>query len=109
MRRSEAKSDAPQESLSGARRHRWILHLCIAVGLVGAGAAFCYKIAEFLFTLNSEEVRGFADVPVTVYFAVAAGWLALLVWSFLTGKLTEAEHTKSDLIKMEEEYERRGQ
>jgi len=109
MRQSEAKSDAPQESLSGARRHRWILHLCIAVGLVGAGAAFCYKIAEFLFTLNSEEVRGFADVPVTVYFAVAAGWLALLVWSFLTGKLTDAEHTKSDLIRMEEEYERRGQ
>jgi hypothetical protein len=97
------------ESVSTASSRRWILHVSIALGLIGAGAAFCYKIAEFLFTLNSEEVRGFADVPVTVYFAVAAGWLALLVWSFLTGKLTEAEQTKCDLIRMEEEYDRLGQ
>jgi hypothetical protein len=88
---------------------RRILHISIALGLICAGTAFCYKIAEFLFTLNSEEVRGFADVPVTVYFAVAAGWLALLVWSFLTGKLTEMEQTKCDLIRMEEEYDRNGQ
>ena len=88
---------------------RFLLRLCIALGLIGAGVAFCYKIAEFLFTLNSEEVRGFADVPVTVYFAVAAGWLALLVWSFLTGKLSEVEQTKCDVIRKEQEYERLGE
>lgn len=88
---------------------RRLLYLCIAVGLLCAGVAFCYKIAEFLFTLNSEEVRGFADVPVTVYFAVAAGWLALLVWSFLTGKLSEVEQSKCNLLEMEEEYDRLGQ
>src|SRR5215472_11296967 len=99
----------PNEPVCAVRWQRWLLNGSIAIGLIAAGIAFCYKIAEFLFTLSSEEVKGFADVPVTVYFAVAAGWLALLVWSFLTGKLTEAEHTKSDLIRMEEEYERRGQ
>ena len=100
---------SPNEPISTPRWQRWLLNVCIAVGLIGAGVAFCYKIAEFLFTLNSEEVRGFADVPVTVYFAVAAGWLALLVWSFLTGKLSEVEQSKCNLIKMEEEYDRLGQ
>jgi hypothetical protein len=97
------------EASAAPRWQRWLLYTSIALGMLGAGTAFCYKIAEFLFTLNSEEVKGFADVPVTVYFAVAAGWLALLVWSFLTGKLTEVEETKCDLIRMEEEYERLGQ
>ena len=32
------------------------------------------------------EVKGFADVPITVYFVVAAGWLCLLTWCFLSGK-----------------------
>src|SRR6516165_3796047 len=99
-----ALTDISNAPLSAWQRR--VLALSIALGMLGAGTAFCYKIAEFLFTLNSEEVKGFADVPVTVYFAVAAGWLALLVWSFLTGKLTEVEQTKCDLIRMEEEYER---
>jgi hypothetical protein len=92
-----------------ARWQRWLLYSCIALGLLVAGVAFCYKIAEFLFTLHSEEVRGFADVPVTVYFAVAAGWLALLIWSFLSGKLSESEQIKAEILEKEKEYERRGE
>lgn len=89
-------------------RERWILFVAMVVGVVAAGIAFAYKIAEFLFTLTADEVQGFADVPVTVYFAVAAGWLALLVWSFLTGKLTDVENAKTDFLMREAEYERRG-
>jgi len=92
-----------------SRKQRWLLYGCVTLGLLGAGVAFGYKIAEFLFTLNSEEVRGFADVPVTVYFAVAAGWLALLIWSFLSGKLNESEQSKAELLEKEREYERLGE
>jgi hypothetical protein len=90
-------------------RERWILFVSMVVGVVAAGIAFAYKIAEFLFTLSADEVQGFADVPVTVYFAVAAGWLALLVWSFMTGKLTDVESAKTDFLMREAEYERRGE
>lgn len=82
---------------------KWILFIMMVVGVVSAGIAFAYKIAEFLFTLTSEEVQGFADVPVVVYFAVAAGWMALLGWSFLTGKLRDVEDAKSDFLRKEEE------
>jgi hypothetical protein len=90
-------------------RQRWVLFVSMALGVVAAGIAFAYKIAEFLFTLTADEVQGFADVPVTVYFAVAAGWLALLVWSFFTGKLTDVESAKTDFLRKEAEYERRGE
>lgn len=87
------------------------LKIGIASGLVlvASGIAFTYKIAEFLFTLQSEEVRGFAEVPVTVYFVVAAGWLCLLAWCFVTGKFKDMEQAKLDMLEQEAEYERRGE
>ena len=77
--------------------------------VIGGGVAFTYKIAEFIFTLSSDEVQGFADVPVTVYFVVAAGWLCLLVWCLLTGKFRDLEQSKYQMLEQEAEYERRGE
>ena len=91
------------------RGQRVVLNVAMVLCVLGAGVAFCYKMAEFLFTLGAEEVQGFADVPVTVYFAVAAGWLALLVWCFLSGKFSDVEDAKSDILRKEAEYERRGE
>lgn len=91
------------------RRQRVVLWVAMIAGLAGAGVAFSYKVAEFIFTLGSDEVQGFADVPVTVYFVVAGGWLCLLVWCWVTGKLTELERAKFEMLEMEEEYERRGE
>lgn len=91
-----------------SRAGRITLWTAMIAGLLMAGVAFSYKVAEFIFTLNSDEVKGFADVPVTVYFIVAAGWVCLLVWCFLTGKFTDMERAKYDMLDAEAEYERRG-
>ncbi len=91
------------------RRQQIILWVVMIAGLCGAGVAFAYKVAEFIFTLSSDEVKGFADVPVTVYFIVAAGWLMILVWCFLSGKFTDMERAKFEMLEMEEAYERRGE
>jgi thiosulfate reductase cytochrome b subunit len=99
--------DAPKTARE--RRERLILWGAMIGGVFAAGVAFIYKVAEFIFTLNSNEVKGFADVPVTVYFVVAAGWLCLLVWCFVTGKFTDVESTKYEMLEMEAEYERRGE
>ena len=85
MRRGELHLLPPEAT----RRGRILLWAAMVVGLLCAGVAFTYKIAEFIFTLSSNEVQGFADVPVTVYFVVAAGWLFLLVWCFLSGKFRD--------------------
>jgi len=90
-------------------RGKKLLWLGMVVGVIASGVAFAYKIAEFIFTITSDEVKGFADFPVTVYFIVAAGWLGLLAWCFVSGKFTNIELAKYDMLKREAEYERRGQ
>ncbi len=95
--------------VSQAPPERVLLWVGMIVGTIAAGAAFVYKIAEFIFTLNSNEVRGFADVPVTIYFVVAAGWLCLLVWCFVSGQFSDVERAKMEMLEMEEAYEQRGE
>jgi hypothetical protein len=89
-------------------RSKRMLWVTTVVGIVFGGAAFIYKVIEFMFTLSSPESRGFAEVPVMVYFCVAAGWLFLLAWCFLTGKLKNNEEAKFEMLRMEEDYERLG-
>lgn len=105
-------SDLPQkdrvESGAPMKPEKILLWAAMVGGIFAAGVAFVYKIAEFIFTLNSSTVQGFADVPVTIYFVVASGWLFLLVWCFLSGKFTNVEEPKYEMLRMEEEYERRG-
>lgn len=92
-----------------ARRRTLALWIGMVLGLLMAGTAFTYKVAEFIFTIGSDEVKGFADVPVTVYFIVAAGWLCLLVWCKATGKFADLERAKFEMLEAEAEYERRGE
>jgi hypothetical protein len=90
------------------RASRLVIIWTLIVGVVLAGIAFAYKIAGFIYTLSSVDFRGTFEVGVLVYFAVSGGWLCLLVWCFLTGKLKRNERAKIDLLKQEEEYERLG-
>lgn len=91
------------------RRERILLWVVMVVGIGLSGIAFVYKIAEFLFTLGGTEVKGFAEVPVTIYFIVAAGWLSLLLWCFVTRQFVDVERSKYEMLEMEAEYERRGE
>jgi hypothetical protein len=101
---------APIPGPSAPRRPERILMWAAMIGgILAAGIAFIYKISEFIFTLNESSVQGFADVPVTIYFVVAAGWLLLLVWCFMTGQFTNVEEPKYEMLRREEEYERRGE
>jgi hypothetical protein len=90
------------------KRQGRVLWISMIIGIVFGGGAFAYKIIEFLFTLSAPEARGFVEVPITVYFFVAGGWMCLLLWCFATGKFKDMEQAKLDMLEMEEEYERRG-
>jgi hypothetical protein len=91
------------------RPERIFMWAAMIGGIFASGVAFVYKIAEFIFTLNESSVQGFADVPVTIYFVVASGWLCLLVWCFVTGQFKNVEEPKFEMLRREEEYERRGE
>ena len=93
---------SPEHETRVARRNRIAVRIASVIILLTSGIAFTYKIAEFIFTLTSDEVQGFAEVPVTVYFVVAGGWLCLLAWCFVTGKFKDLEDAKWDPIRSEE-------
>ena len=103
-----AKSPSTEWRRQMDTRGKRILWISMIVGTVVGGGAFVYKVVEFTFTLSSPEARGFAEVPVMVYFCVAAGWLCLLAWCFSTGKFKNNEQAKLDMLRMEEEYDRLG-
>ncbi|MEJ7734310.1 MAG: hypothetical protein WKG00_34585 [Polyangiaceae bacterium] len=90
------------------RTARRLVIYTMIVGLVLTAMAFAYKIAAFIWTLSSPDFRGTFDVGITVYFVVSAGWLCLLVWAFLTGRLKDVERTKLEMLRQEEEYEKLG-
>lgn len=93
---------------SGDRAAERLFVWTIGVGVLLAGAAFAYKIAGFIHVLTSRDFRGTFEVGITVYFAVSTGWLCLLAWCFATGRFARMERAKYDMLKQEEEYERRG-
>ncbi|MEQ8276020.1 MAG: hypothetical protein RKU31_20255 [Deltaproteobacteria bacterium] len=90
------------------RPARLVIIWSMVVGLVISGLAFAYKVAEFMFTMSNPEFAGSFDVPIIVYFAIAAGWLSLLVWCFMTGKFKDMERAKYEMLAREEQYERLG-
>src|SRR4051794_1940394 len=93
----------PQVRKTWAERlGRQVLWWGIAIGAV----CFAFKIYEFINTLDSPEAPGFAVVPVTTYFVVAAGYVLLFCWAFVTGQLDDLERPKMDLLKKEEELDR---
>lgn len=79
----------------------WIM----GVGICFGGVAFVFKIVEFMRTLNSPEVAGFVVVPVAVYFAVAAGFVCLFGWAWLSGHFQRIEEPKYAMLERELEYE----
>ena len=98
----------PSAPAAADRRARRAVIYMLVLGLVLTGLAFAYKVAAFIWTLSSPDFRGTFDVGVTVYFVVSAGWLCLLVWAFVTGKFKDMERAKLEMLRQEEEYERRG-
>lgn len=90
------------------RATRLVFIWSLGIGILLSGIAFAYKVAEFIYTMSAPEARGFADVPVTVYFFVAGGWLMLLVWCVGAGKFKEMDQARIDMLEQEEEYERQG-
>ena len=97
-----------RQSMRSDRSARLVFLWTMIVGLALSGVALAYTIAEFIYTMSSEAARGFADVPVTVYFFIAGGWLCLLIWCVMTGKFKQMEQAKFDMLEQEEEYERQG-
>ena len=98
----------PSAARPSDRVARLLLIWTLVAGVALSGIAFAYKMAGFIWALTSPDFQGTFDVSITVYLFVAAGWGCLLAWCYVTGKFQQMERSKSELLRQEEEYERRG-
>ena len=67
-----------------------------------AGIGFLVKLYEFWVSLEDKDIVGFAIAPLANYFLVAGGFLALLIWAFLSGQFSDTEKAKTDLLEEQE-------
>ena len=72
-----------------------IFFLC---AVAAAGGMFTYKLFAFLSTIRHEDLAGFAFDPIIIYGFVAAGFLCMLAWAYVSGHFRDVESPKHDLF-----------
>jgi len=82
------------------------VHAFFVLAAVVAGCTFIYKLFAFLQTIKKDELAGFAFDPIMIYGLVAAGFLFLLAWAYLTGQFRDIERPKYDMLERFDEQER---
>jgi hypothetical protein len=71
-----------------------------------AGAGFAWKLFEFFEDLFAESGLRFAGAHLTIYVLVAAGFVLLLAYAFLSGHFSDIERPKLDMLEREREHDR---
>ena len=87
------------------RKRRAVLTFFGAAVTVG-GCMFLFKLFAFLNTVKRDEIAGFAYNPILIYGFVAAGFLLLLGWAFMTGQFRDIEGIKHEWMERYAEQER---
>lgn len=89
-----------------ADRARRGLTVFLAVVTVLAGAGFLVKLFEFFTSIEDASILGFAIAPLANYACVSGGFLALLLWAFLSGQFSDTERTKIEFLEEQERMDR---
>jgi hypothetical protein len=85
--------------------HRAVI-VVFVVAIVVAGMGFAFKLFEFLEDLLDECGLHFAGAHLLIYILVAAGFLLLLGYAFLSGHFADIEQPKYDLLERERNHDR---
>jgi hypothetical protein len=83
-----------------------VVIVVFAVAIVAAGAGFSWKLFEFFEDLLAEAGLHFAGAHLLIYVLVAAGFLSLLAYAFLSGHFADVEQPKFDLLERERKHDR---
>jgi len=82
------------------------IHGFFMIACTLGGGMFLYKLFKFFETIKKDELAGFANDPIMIYFWVTFGFLFLLTWAYLSGQFRDVEQPKYDMLRRFEEQER---
>ncbi len=88
------------------RRNRRLVLTFFGTAIAVGGCLFIFKLVAFLSTVQRDEMAGFAFNPILIYGFVAAGFLLLLAWAFMTGQFHDIEGIKYEWMERYYEQER---
>ncbi len=88
---------------------RWFLWIFGPTVILVAGAAFLFKLTEFIIVATSKgpEALGSFLIPVLNYLFVAAGFLCLFLWAYFTGQFRDVEAPKYRMLELQREINER--
>ncbi len=101
---SDSKNTAAASDAS-RKIERFMMRL-FAVVVICSGAAFVFKLYEFLEDLTNREGLHFAGAHLLTYVLVAGGFALLLIYGFMKGQFTDIEEPKFEMLEKEIEYDR---
>lgn len=81
------------------------VHIFMIGACTTAGCIFVYKLFQFFETVKRDELAGFAFDPLLQYGFVAAGFLFLLAWAYLSGQFRDVERPKYEMFERFAEQE----
>lgn len=88
------------------RRERRAIMTFFSIAVTVGGCMFVFKLFSFLKTIRRDELAGFAYDPILVYGFVAAGFLFLLIYAFVSGQFRDVERAKHEMLERFYEQER---
>ena len=101
-------ADRPAQGNGPAPRRapgRWVT-VVFLVGALVTGVGFGVKLYEFAEDLLADQGIGFAGAHLLTYALVAAGFVLLLLGTFLRGHWADIEKPKFELIEKERAHDR---
>jgi len=92
--------------MASRRTFLWLFGIAMTVT---AGTAFVMKLIDFYVTATTDGPDALASflIPVLNYLLVAAGFVCLFVWAWLTGQFKDVEAVKYRMLDMQEQFDRR--
>jgi hypothetical protein len=96
----------PPDEIKARGPRPWVL-IVFAVAIVAAAWGFSWKLFEFFDDLLAQGGLHFAGVHLAIYVLVAAGFLLLLAYAFLSGHFSDIERPKFEMLERERENDRR--
>ena len=98
---------SPQKPRS-PKSGRWFLWIFGPTVIVVAGIAFIFKLTEFIYVATNDgpDSMGTFLIPVMNYLLVAAGFLCMFFWAYITGQYRDVEAPKYRMLEMQAEIDR---
>ena len=98
----QAEQCAREDSSPAVHRFVWGFGVIM---VIIAGGGFLFKLVEFSIAFMGDHPMNFSILPVMTYLVVAAGYLCLFMWAYLTGQFKNIESPKYRMLELQQEID----